>query len=251
MHTIPSFVNLLEESWGEYTERANSLAKFILWIIPITLVGIGGVVGIFVSVFSGIVMQEAATAVALIIGAAVLFLMWAIVAKWFDAALVLLVIKPDAGAHGLWQSTRPRLLAYIGLNILLALIVWGGLLFFIIPGILFSVLFIFARQYFLLGTGIMDSLKKSEELVHGRWWTIALNILGAYLCVILPIQIIAFLGQIVFNEQSVTYGIFALVINLLALFIGMPWLLIFTNRLRVHAEHARASAAHPDVVSAE
>ena len=59
------------------------------------------------------------------------------------------------------------------LGLLLFLIIIGGAILLIIPGIIFSVCFSFSKFIYLYeGSGIEESLGKSKELVKGRFWPV-------------------------------------------------------------------------------
>lgn len=69
------------------------------------------------------------------------------------------------------KDTANKLLKYIGGSSLLALVVIVGLICFIIPGIYFSVRFMFVPMLIIdKNMGIMDSFKKSSEMTKGEIW---------------------------------------------------------------------------------
>ncbi|TET33373.1 MAG: hypothetical protein E3J72_16935 [Planctomycetota bacterium] len=89
-------------------------------------------------------------------------------------------------------SCANLLLKYIAVSILYSLIVLGGLILLIIPGIIFAIKYQFCI-YFLVdqNTGIMESLKKSGEITDGAkldlflfgWILAGIVLLGA-LCLL-------------------------------------------------------------------
>jgi len=62
------------------------------------------------------------------------------------------------------------------LTVFLAMLITGvlsfvGFMFFIIPGVFLSILFMFYMPYILFeGDGVVDSIKNSCKLVWGSWW---------------------------------------------------------------------------------
>ncbi len=60
-------------------------------------------------------------------------------------------------------------------NLLVGLIIFGGFVLFVVPGIIFAVWFSFARYYVIEGSPVIESLKKSKALVKGRFWRIVLR----------------------------------------------------------------------------
>jgi len=69
-------------------------------------------------------------------------------------------------------KTRPLILTAIIAYILNVLIVLGGFILLIIPGIIFSIWFIFAIYSIAIdnNNNAIDALKKSKALVQGRWF---------------------------------------------------------------------------------
>ena len=69
------------------------------------------------------------------------------------------------------KDTANKLLKYIGGSLLLALVIIVGLICFIIPGIYFSIRFMFVPMLIIdKNMGIMDSFKKSSEMTKGEIW---------------------------------------------------------------------------------
>jgi uncharacterized membrane protein len=79
---------------------------------------------------------------------------------------------------------------YLGATVLYALIVLGGLILLVVPGVIWALKYQYSR-YFIIDKkmGIMESLRKSGELTQDAKWDlflfwlliIAVNILGAIL----------------------------------------------------------------------
>ncbi len=237
MQSLPSFISLLESTWAEYQNRSKSLSKFILWIIPIFAVCFFGFATFFGSFALGMLQQSKAIIWAGIAIGAVITLIGLLFALWFTFAFKAIVIKPETPAKGVWRATAPRLLGYLGLVILTNLILLGGFILFVIPAILFHVWFVFAPQYFVLGSGITESLKKSKALCENRWWNVALMLMGSYICVAVPLNI----AQYVVKYIPHFAGIGSFLVNIVSIFVGMPVLLIFIRKLRESVEEANVS----------
>jgi hypothetical protein len=66
-----------------------------------------------------------------------------------------------------------KLASYIGTNLLAAFILFGLSLLLVIPGIIWSLYYVFFMQVvFLRGIGGKDALDYSKSLVKGRWWKV-------------------------------------------------------------------------------
>jgi hypothetical protein len=67
----------------------------------------------------------------------------------------------------------PFMWTLIGATIVSTIVVFLGILAFIIPGIMFGVWFTFIGIAVVLeGRGVTESLGRSREIVHGNWWRI-------------------------------------------------------------------------------
>lgn len=76
----------------------------------------------------------------------------------------------------------------LGAGILYMLILFGGMMLFVIPGIIFWLWFIFYNQAIVLDNKkILESLTFSKSLVRGRWWRVFGLLVGPMLLFIILI----------------------------------------------------------------
>ncbi len=69
-----------------------------------------------------------------------------------------------------WRDTAP----FLWVSLLTGLIILGGTILFIIPGLIFTVWFFFSMYIFAIeGARGYGALKKSKDLAQGRFWPIA------------------------------------------------------------------------------
>lgn len=105
------------------------------------------------------------------------------------------------GIRHLLKETKSKMWKLFGLGFLSWLIITIGFFLFIIPGVIFAIMFIFA-PFFLIkeNAGIVESLKKSKALVSGYKFNIFLKGLAVtfiFLLLMLPIFILTYsLGPI-------------------------------------------------------
>lgn len=93
---------------------------------------------------------------------------------WQSLALIDAFSVDHGGVVNSYHRTKARLVSYVWINVLQAALVWGGFLLFVIPGVIFSIWFLFAPYIFLLeGEKGMHALLKSREYVRHLWWQIA------------------------------------------------------------------------------
>jgi uncharacterized membrane protein len=86
-------------------------------------------------------------------------------------------------------NVMPVFLNYIAGSILYVIIIWVGLILFIIPGIIWQIKFGLFPYYILEGAGPIEALKKSGQVTYGSKWRIfalilvliLINIVGAIL----------------------------------------------------------------------
>lgn len=75
--------------------------------------------------------------------------------------------------------TKRNIFSLFWVYLLTILAVFGGFLFFFIPGIILLVSLYLAQYVFAVeGKRGMEALLKSRALIHGRWWSVARKIAG-------------------------------------------------------------------------
>lgn len=98
-----------------------------------------------------------------------------IINLWSVASLIYAIKERDAkiGIVDAYKKGWHKLLSFIWIYFLIIIIVIGGFILFIIPGIIFSIWFSLAG-YVLVSENKkgMDALKRSKELVGGYWWAV-------------------------------------------------------------------------------
>lgn len=139
---------------------------------------------------------------------AVVSIAFTVVALFLEIGFIKIVLKLVDGRTAQFQElwAYPQyLLRFIGASILYGLIVLGGLILLIIPGIYFALRFQF-YSYVLIDkdTGVVDSLRRSWRITEGNVFNlflfmlllILLNILGAIallvgLLITIPVSFVA------------------------------------------------------------
>jgi len=109
---------------------------------------------------------------------AMLAIVFAVFAFWFKLAFVRVIAKRYTGQMAdtigkeLSQSKKVFWPA-VGVSILTALAVLGGMLLLIVPGIIFMLWFAFSYLVVAIDeSSVMDGMHKSKALVDGRWWAV-------------------------------------------------------------------------------
>ncbi len=150
-----------------------------------------------------------------IIGILLMITLMSLVGSWIAAACIYAIVDETGIREALGQSLS-RIWAFFWLFSLLGLIVGGGSMLLVVPGILFFGWFVFA-QYVLAAeeTRGMDALLKSREYVRGYGWAIFGRLALLYLvaiAVMIPFSLIPFIGPLV------------------SLFVG-PFVLVYCNEI--------------------
>lgn len=115
-----------------------------------------------------------------------------------------------------------KLWGFVLLSALLFLIILGGSILLIIPGILFSVWFTFAKFIFIdQGLGIKASLGKSRELLKGRFWSVfwRLLVLGLFFGFIVGISM--------YLLTLIPFGMGSAISVLAGAFLILPYYLLY------------------------
>lgn len=157
---------LLTDSWESFCQRGWGVLCIYLFISLLILTPL-----LFVALFLPQMTMDnrllAWSAVAIGTGYAILG------SGWMTASLFAHICNQDFGVFDSLRQGCRQLWKFTGFALLLGLIVAGGSLLLIVPGIIFSVWFCFSL--FILteeGGGGLQALGKSRQLVRGHWWQV-------------------------------------------------------------------------------
>lgn len=105
-------------------------------------------------------------------------------------AVMLAVIDPTLTIWQAYERAKSFFLQYLLLSVLISLVTFIGFFLLIVPGIIFLVWFAFAYYILLIEekSGI-DAMKRSKELVTGKWWAVFWRLV-ALLAVVMVVSII-------------------------------------------------------------
>lgn len=201
--------NLIGTAFEAYFKKEN-LVYFLKIVLAQILIVLGFVVPIvfiisifggFASFFIGSLEESLLPFLAILSPITVLFMVGvAIVSSWLSATVLVAVYQVahqkligvgetlSAGWKLVWK--------YLGVSIISGMVVFLGLVFFVIPGIVFGIWFSFSL-YLMIDkkTSVIDSLEQSKALVSGFFW----SVLGRYIVFgILAFAIVLFLSFIPF-----------------------------------------------------
>jgi hypothetical protein len=174
MANLISFGDLLGQSLDLYEKNWKKLSLLTLWVF------LGVLIGEIPNLGLAFLARNQETAVAIgmqLLG--MLILLVCVLPPTIRLNLVVLKLAKGEGAEATpWNKTFALLLPTIIVSLLQGLLTLGGFILLIIPGIWLSVALGFAT-YALWdeGTKGLGALKRSYQLVKGRWWATLVRLL--------------------------------------------------------------------------
>ncbi|MBA0124897.1 hypothetical protein H0B56_05015 [Haloechinothrix sp. YIM 98757] len=172
------------------------------------------------------------------------------------------VLGRTIGFAEAWEDLRPRLIPLLGVTVLVGVIVFAGVMLFLIPGIWAAVVLALAAPALVLErTSVPHAMRRSWDLVLNSWWRI-FGILALafaigtaiYIVVILPFEIMTGggvePGSTVTNEQIIlgTVGEVVATTVLYPFVVTVTALVYIDRRIRTEGlalELARAAGMAP------
>ncbi|MCB9812559.1 hypothetical protein H6778_02790 [Candidatus Nomurabacteria bacterium] len=184
--SLPGVMQLLKGAFASARQRVDLM---LLIAVPQIAVFLGG----YFLEYSSPQSIEAGLA------AGVLVLV-GVVASIIVALAIIKVItseQEESIGHAVAWATS-NIFPFLWVSILTVLIVYGGMVLFVVPGIILSVLLAFSQVVFVAeGRRGLDALLRSRQLVLGRWWGIFGRLLGfgllLYIVVLIPFAILVVL----------------------------------------------------------
>lgn len=169
-HAMTDIGELFQESWAIFKSRFITLIGLCLlgiagFIVPILLAG-----GLASMTTVGGVPFVSLIALGLLVGI--------LCGTWCYGGFLSAVVDDGLKLKGALERGKGIILPLVWVSFLSAFIVCGGYLLLIIPGIIFSVWFVFG-QFVLVqdeARGI-GALLKSREYVRGEWFNVAIRLL--------------------------------------------------------------------------
>jgi hypothetical protein len=164
---------LIKTTWSLYLSNFKVLIIISAWTLVPSIASI--LLGFLPESFGGL---------ALILGIAV----WVgsiIVYLWIFACLIEVIAKiynnQKYNLKTVYQGAWSKLPALLWVFILSFLVVFGGTMLLIVPGIIFAVWFAFSRVINVIeGTKGSAALTESKRLVSGKWWSVLWRFVATY-----------------------------------------------------------------------
>jgi len=196
--SLISITELLKNSWEIYKERFKVFIGIIS--IPIFIYILMGIYSVFINKIPFFIsLPLIFTWIIIVI----------IVGFWSSLALIFAIKdrKENIGIKESFKRGKPILIPFAWVSFLTAIVLFGGFLLFIIPGIIFTIWFLFA-PYILVseGTKGMKALFRSKDLVRGKWFQVFWRIIIIFIVFIIFFSIISrFLKDFSFISGIITF----------------------------------------------
>ncbi len=230
--------SLIDLAWQDYLKKTSFFTRlvlpptlFYLLLDTLSYVSLHGVSGHPLVVFAQIIERT--------VPLTILLYSIALILQTFTTAALLSAITDTkiTTVHGAYQVGSKKILSLWWVTILSFLIVGGGFLLFVIPGILFSVWFTFS-QYVLFTEKKkgMDALLTSREYVRGYFWQIAIRIIFIALIAAALSSIAGYISLLFQN------GLVSQIAQSIVSLITIPLVMLFQYKL-----YENVRSATPDI----
>lgn len=177
--------SLLSQAWNIFSKRAITLWGIMLF--PFAYVVLAALVGGFLM---GMWRMRLESAVSLLLIDAGIII-FVILFLWAQVSLIYSIVDEKLSIKEAYGKSRTMIWDYVVLSFLVGLVVLGGFVLFIIPGIILSAYLTFSI-YALVNEGDKETnaLLKSYEYVKGHWWAVFGRILFIALVFMVAIWLI-------------------------------------------------------------
>ncbi len=187
---------IIGNSWQYYAENFKKLIPYMVFLfVPNFVLGLAGIASLYIGQYAttgAFVLTNNIIALAVFV-ACIIFTLWVTMALAKNLGL-LVTKKSFIGYKESFSITSHLIWPVIYTSLLVVLIVMGGTILFVIPGIIFSIWYGFTYYTILFEEkrGVA-ALSASKSLVSGRWWKILWRLLapGLFYAVIFFILISA------------------------------------------------------------
>lgn len=189
----PSVVSLIKEGFQKVVAQPGGV---LLMAIPMWVM----VLAIGAEQFVGDTLQAQIAFIGVIVLALLAYFIAIIAALYFYTR----PLSEPATLEGALRFALRNVLPLGFIYLLLGLVVWGGFVLFLVPGMIVLVTTYFAQFVYLdERVGGMSALLRSRALVVGRWWLTARKIGGVLLLVLIPAFVLSILQEVVrlFNDN--------------------------------------------------
>ncbi len=230
-------LEIIKKTANLYKENFNVFLQYILLLlIP------NGTIAVLQPFVAKIALSDTATNSMLFNGYMVLVVISWFLTFWISAGLIRVLYAKYTGKEVKDIKTellnvKHLLLPAILASILTAIIVALGMVLFIIPGVIFSVWYIFSTQEVIINEKkVMDALKSSKELVTGRWFAVLWRLFATIIVFSIAMAIVTGTTGVILSglisvigKNSSIYTVAMIIINLVVSFVSLLFVPLTTG----------------------
>jgi hypothetical protein len=245
---LPKFGDLLRQAFHVWKMHWRKIA--VLGLAPAIISFLLGYV--FSNGRSAEVKPEGVALALLLVAAACIFVGMIWLNARITVAQIRLALDTDdsTSAGAAWRAAKGMAWPFFWIGALSSLVVFGGYLALFVPGVIWSLSFIFA-PFLLVKEGLRgrDALVRSRQLVQGNWWWIWLQTLvfGIFMLLIYsPFMILSSvfegneIAKVVLNFVTTLFGLAVVTPVSLGFFLGiMDSLVLRKGSALVPMPHAK------------
>lgn len=201
--SLSSPIKLLQKSWKDY--KANAKTFTLILIFPAILELILRYITIPVLKPETVNNMSSITPFLpiILIG---LLLVYIPILFWSNTTLYLCIVEKSSDWRRSYRKALNKIIPFFLINLLTVLLVLGGLVLFIIPGIILSVwLGLAPFVYFEQNKEGFNALAKSKEYIKGYWWSVFLRSLFILLVSLMVTILFGLITEVlrIPNSQSI------------------------------------------------
>ncbi len=199
---------------------SNTFNLYAKFIGPILLMGLLPVVLFLVSYLFNF------SWLAMIFGIILILYAW----LFFPSVIFLISSERFEGSNlefvvSAYKNSLKYFWSYIGLIISITILVWGGYLLFLIPGLYIGVAMSLAPYiFFIEKEKVRPALMKSWFYIKGNWWKIFLRYLLWGVAIIIIISAISYFANLIFSAKSLGSSLVVFAFDYL---LGIPLMIVF------------------------
>lgn len=222
--TLRPSMDLIKESWSRFAKRWKFFLMYMVlsMVVPGAIVLIGVFLGSIIGV-GGAVLGGEQAGMGLLIGAGLALLALAVVVIYisilFSVGMMLAIMDENLNnVRGALKQAKPKAFDILIIGLISAVLIALASLLLVLPGIYFGVCYTFASWVYLTeGKTGMDALRRSKELVSGRWWAV----FGRLVVMLLVVWAVSLLPQVLLSSMGFE-GLSALYNFLASIVVGVP-----------------------------
>lgn len=176
---LKTATEVIVDSWDLYAKNWRKFLPFMIMLfLPTLILSALGTITLYLEMYLPSSSLASNIVIMLVFAASLVFALWSSIAlakTMYDSILAKTTPWKET-----FSSSSNLIWPVIYASFLVSLIVLGGTLLFIIPGIIFAVWYSFAFYNVIFeNVGGFNALRASKSLVVGRWWSIAWRLVAA------------------------------------------------------------------------